>query len=104
MVQVPLATLYMGQKTRWCSVSHIRLNTAVTLLQSYVFGMKLLYCTLLRDAFHSITFHLQSQLRLYYCYEDDSVVYNNFWIVKNSGLHAVKKNRHLTAGKGLVEG
>jgi hypothetical protein len=32
VVQVPLATLYMGQKTRWCSVSHIRLNTSVTLL------------------------------------------------------------------------
>ena len=27
VVQVPLATLYMGQKTRWCCVSHIRLTT-----------------------------------------------------------------------------
>ncbi len=104
VVQVPLATLYMGQKTRWCSVSHIRLNTAVTLLQFYVFGMKLIYCTLLRDAIHSITFHLQSQLVLYYWHEDDSVVYNNFYIVRNAGLDAAKENRHLTAGRSLVEG
>jgi hypothetical protein len=66
--------------------------------------MKLLYCTLLRDAFHSITFHLQSQLRLYYWYEDDSDCHKFFVLSKTLVWMRRKRIDTFMAGRGLVEG